>query len=68
MAQRRGVRINWVGDDTIYIAQTIKSGPKRMDPYHIESRGKGKSKETFVRYDDDAKLLKAIRDALNGEL
>ena len=68
MTPRHGVRINWLGDDRVYIAQTIKSGPKHGDEYHIERRENGKSKEAFVRYDDDAKLLKAIRDALNGEL
>ncbi len=68
MTQRHGVRLNWLGDDVIYVAQTVKSGSAQNAPYRIERRADGKSKETMVNYNDDAKLLKAIRDALNGEL
>ena len=65
---RRGARLNWLGDDTIYVAQTVKSGTAQSAPYHIERRAHGRAKETFVNHDDDAGSLKAIRDALDGRL
>ena len=70
MAQRHGARLNLLGDKdkVIYVAQTIKSGTAKNAPYHIERRDGGKNKETFVNYDDDTGLLKAIRDALSGRL
>lgn len=68
MTQRRGARLNWLGDDHIYVAQTIKSGSAQNAPYVIERSENGKQKETMVSYEDDAALLKAIRDALNGRL
>ena len=68
MTQRHGVRLNWVGDDTIYVAQTIKSGTAQNAPYRIERRSDGRSKEAFVKYNDDEGLLKAIKNALNGEM
>ena len=68
MTQRHGVRINWLGDDDIIVAQTVKSGTARNAPYRIEPRSDGGSKEAIVKYNDDEGLLKAIRNALNGEL
>ena len=65
---RRGARLNWLADDTIYVAQTVKSGTAQNAPYRIERREDGRAKETFVNHDDDAGLLKAIRDALDGRL
>ena len=68
MTQRHGVRLNWLGDDDIIVAQTIKSGTAQNAPHIIETRGDGRSKEAFVKYNDDEGLLKAIRAALNGDL
>lgn len=70
MAQRHGARVNmpFDGHKAVYVAQTIKSGTERNAPYVIERREDGRNKERFVDYDDDAALVKAIRDALNGEL
>ena len=68
MAQRHGARLNWLDNAVIYVAQTIKGGTAQNAPYRVERREDGKNKETFVNYDDDAGLLKAIRDALNGQL
>ncbi len=49
------------------MTQTIKSGPAQNAPYVIERRDDGGNKERFVNWDDDAALVQAIRDALNGE-
>ena len=68
MTQRRGVRISPLSEGMIWIGQTIKSGTAQNAPYIIERREDGKNIERFVKYDDDAELLKAIRDALNGQL
>ena len=68
MIQRRGARLNWLGDEVIYVAQTVKSGTAQNAPYVIERNESGKQKETFVNSKDDAALLNAIRDALNGRL
>lgn len=68
MAQRHGVRLNWLGDDDIIVAQTVKSGTAQNAPYRIDPRGDGGSREAIVKYNDDEGLLKAIRNALNGEL
>lgn len=70
MTQRHGVRVNLlVGEPkVIYVAQTVKSGPARTASYVIERGQDGKSKERFVDWDDDAGLVKAVRDALNGLL
>ena len=42
--------------------------PRGTLPYVIERRDGGRNEERFVDYDEDAALLKAVRDALNGEL
>ena len=68
MTQRRGARLNWLGSDDIYVTQTIKNGTAQNAPYRIERHEDGENKENFVKYDDDAGLSKAIRDALNGQL
>ncbi len=69
MTQPRGARINLLvdGQRVIYVAQTIKTGPAQNAPYVIERRDDGGNKERFVNWDDDAALVQAIRDALNGE-
>ena len=70
MTQRHGARVNLlVGPPrVIYVAQTIKSGTEQNAPYVIERRDDGRGKERFVNWDDDAALLQAVRDALNGKL
>ena len=73
MTKRYGARLNLLsdpGDKTrvVYVAQTIKSGTARNAPYRIEHREDGTPREVFVPYEDDAALLKAVRDALDGSL
>ena len=73
MTERHGARLNLLGDPSdrnkvVYVAQTIKGGTQHNAPYHIQRRENGKAIETFIDYEDDAALLKAIRDALNGSL
>ena len=73
MTKRYGARLNLLVDPgdknrVVYVAQTIKSGSARNAPYKIEHREDGTAKETFVPYENDAALLKAIRDALDGSL
>ena len=70
MTRPHGARINLLFGTprVIYVAQTIKSGTERTAPYVIERCDDGRNKERFVNWEDDAALLQAIRDALNGEL
>ena len=70
MTQPHGARVNVLSNTprVIYVAQTIKSGTERNAPYVIERRDDGKNRERFVNGGDDAALLQAIRDALNGDL
>ncbi|MXY60411.1 MAG: hypothetical protein F4Y96_08315 [Chloroflexi bacterium] len=70
MTQRHGARVSLLfdGQKVIYVAQTVKSGPAQNAPYVIELREDGRNRERFVNWDDDAALVQAIRDALNGEL
>ena len=68
LTPRREARFNWLGDDMIYVAQTVKRGTAQNAPYRIERREDGRAKETFVNHDDDVGLLKAVRDTLNGRL
>ena len=73
MTKRYGARLNLLSDPSdrnkvVYVAQTINSGTAQNAPYRIDHREDGKAKESFVRYEDDVELLKAIRNALKGRL
>lgn len=70
MTQPHGARVNMLFGTprVIYVAQTLKSGTERNAPYVIEPRDDGRNNERLVNWDDDADLLQAIRDAMNGEL
>ena len=63
-----GVRLNWLGDETVLVSQTIKRGPAQNAPFVVEKRSSGIYKEVFVNYADDAELLRTIKLALNGQL
>lgn len=68
MEQKHGARLRLMDENTILVHQEIKGGPNPQDRFVIERRKDGKNKERFVPYHDDAKLLKAVRDALKGQL
>ena len=69
MTQRRGVRISQFKDGTLWIGQTIQRGIAQNSPYVIERGKDGKNIERFVSpAEGDTGLLKAVRDALNGQL
>ena len=70
MTQPHGALVNVLHGTprVIYVAQTIQSGTEQNASYVIERRDDGRNRERFVNWDDDAALLQAIRDALNGEL
>ena len=69
MTKRRGVRISQFENGTLWIGQTIQRGTAQNSPYVIERGKDRKNIERFVSpAEGDAGLLKAVRDALNGEL
>lgn len=64
LTPRRGARLNWLGDDMIYVAQTVKRGTAQNAPYRIERREDGRAKETFVNHDDEMPLMDGYEAAL----
>ena len=67
MERKHGARVRLMDENTVLVHQEIKSGPDPQDRFVIERHENGKNKERFVRYHDDAQLLQAVRDALNGQ-